>query len=50
MSKPEGGQFAAQQTVLLPADAVGEVGPGSVVAAYYRPGDETAVAVLVPPP
>lgn len=47
--RPEGGQFPAQETTLVPARALSEVAPGSVVDAYYRPGDESAVAVCVPP-
>lgn len=48
VSRPEGGQFAAEETVLLPAAALEEVKPGSVVAAFYRSGDESTVAVSVP--
>lgn len=47
--KPEGGQFPARETALLPATALDAVKPGSVVDAYYRHGDERAVAVCVPP-
>jgi hypothetical protein len=49
VSKPEGGQFSAHETTLIPASALTEVTPGSVVDAYYRSGDESAVAVCVPP-
>jgi len=48
VSRPEGGQFAAQETVLVPAGAVHEVNPDSVVTAFYRLGDESTVAVTVP--
>lgn len=47
--RPGGGQFPAHETVLIPASAVTEVLPGSVVDTYYRLGDESAVAVCVPP-
>lgn len=47
--RPEGGQFPAHETTLIPASALAEVTPGSVVDAYYRRGDESAVAVCVPP-
>jgi hypothetical protein len=46
----EGGQFPAHERTLVPASALTEVTPGSVVDAYYRRGDESAVAVCVPPP
>ncbi|MDT5079466.1 MAG: hypothetical protein QOJ80_4103 [Mycobacterium sp.] len=49
VSRPEGGQFPAHETALVPASALAEVTPGSVVDAYYRHGDESAVAVCVPP-
>jgi hypothetical protein len=49
VSRPEGGQFPAHETALVPASALAEVAPGSVVEAYYRRGDESAVAVCVPP-
>jgi hypothetical protein len=47
--KPEGGQFPAHETALIPATSLNRVCPGSVVDAYYRRGDESAVAVAVPP-
>lgn len=47
--KPEGGQFPAHETTLIPATSLDRVHPGSVVDAYYRRGDESAVAVAVPP-
>jgi len=47
--RPEGGQFPAHETTLIPASALAEVTPGSVVDAYYRSDDESAVAVCVPP-
>jgi hypothetical protein len=49
VSRPEGGQFPAHETALVPASALAEVAPGSVVDAYYRRGDESSVAVCVPP-
>ncbi|MGH3581039.1 MAG: hypothetical protein ACRDUB_05600 [Mycobacterium sp.] len=47
--KPEGGQFPAHETTLIPATALDRVCPGSIIDAYYRCGDESAVAVCVPP-
>lgn len=44
-----GGQFPAHEIALVPASALGEVAPGSVIDAYYRSGDESSVAVCVPP-
>lgn len=49
VSRPEGGQFPAHETTLVPASALAEITPGSIVDAYYRHGDESAVAVCVPP-
>ncbi|WP_454786366.1 hypothetical protein [Mycobacterium antarcticum] len=47
--RPAGGQFPAHETALIPESAMTKVAPGSVVDAYYRSSDETAVAVSVPP-
>ncbi|AGB23383.1 hypothetical protein Mycsm_03064 [Mycobacterium sp. JS623] len=47
--KPGGGQFPAHQTALIPASALTKVSPGSIVETYYWAGDESAVAVCVPP-
>lgn len=47
--RPGGGQFPAHERVLIPASALTGVRPGSVVDTYYRLGDESAVAVCVPP-
>jgi hypothetical protein len=44
-----GGQFPAHETALVPESALVKVSPGSVVDAYYRRGDESTVAVAVPP-
>jgi hypothetical protein len=49
VSRVAGGQFPAHETTLVPASALGKVAPGCVVETYYRPGDESAVAVSVPP-
>lgn len=49
VTRAGGGQFAVHQVTLLPAAAFAGLSPGSVVDAYYRPDDETAVAVCVPP-
>ena len=49
VSRPDGGQFAVHETALIPASSLAKVSPGSVIDAYYRPGDESAIAVSVPP-
>ncbi|OBB16054.1 hypothetical protein A5662_00365 [Mycobacteriaceae bacterium 1482268.1] len=49
VSRPDGGQFAAQETTLIPASSMAKVSPGSVINAYYRAGDESRIAVSVPP-
>jgi hypothetical protein len=47
--KPGGGQFPAHQTALIPASSLAKVSPGSIIETYYWAGDESAVAVCVPP-
>jgi hypothetical protein len=47
--KPGGGQFPAHETTLIPASSLTRVSPGSIIDTYYRSGDESAVAVCVPP-
>ena len=47
--KRGGGQFPAHETALIPASSLAKVSPGSIIDAYYRSGDESAVAVCVPP-
>ena len=47
--KPGGGQFPAHERALIPASSLALVSPGSIVDTYYRSGDESAVAVCVPP-
>lgn len=49
VSRPGGGQFPAHQTALIPASSLRKVTPGSVIDTYFRPGDESAVAVCVSP-
>ncbi|OBB42436.1 hypothetical protein [Mycobacterium sp. 852002-51961_SCH5331710] len=49
VKKPGGGQFPAHETTLVPASALVKVSPGSVIDTYYRPGDESAVAICVAP-
>jgi hypothetical protein len=49
VTRPGGGQFPARETTLVPEAALAKVSPGSIVDAYYRPGDESAIAVCVPP-
>lgn len=47
--KPGGGQFPAHETALIPESSLAKVSPGSVIDTYYLAGDESAVAVCVPP-
>jgi hypothetical protein len=49
VSRPEGGQFPAHETALIPASSLTKVCPGSVIDTFYRQGDESVVAVCVPP-
>ena len=49
VSRPDGGQFAVHETALIPASSMAKVSPGSVIDTYYRPGDESGIAVSVPP-
>lgn len=49
VSRPGGGQFPARETALIPATSLRKVSPGSVIDAYYRPGDESTIAVFVSP-
>jgi hypothetical protein len=47
--RPGGGQFPAHERTLVPASSLTDVKPGCVIDAYYRRGDESVVAVCVPP-
>ncbi|GAT04242.1 uncharacterized protein RMCFA_4353 [Mycolicibacterium fortuitum subsp. acetamidolyticum] len=49
VSRCGGGQFPIRQRALVPASALARISPGNVIDTYYRPGDESAVAVCVPP-
>ncbi|OBB16575.1 hypothetical protein A5761_11660 [Mycolicibacterium setense] len=49
VSRRGGGQFPVRQRALVPATALAKVTPGNVIEAYYRPGDESTVAVCVSP-
>ncbi|BBX37720.1 hypothetical protein MMAG44476_28919 [Mycolicibacterium mageritense DSM 44476 = CIP 104973] len=49
VTRPGGGQFPATETALIPASSLAKVSPGSVIDAYYRPGDEGTIAVCVSP-
>jgi hypothetical protein len=44
-----GGQFPARRIASIPASRLANFSPGSVVDVLYPPGDESAVAVCVPP-
>lgn len=48
VSRIDGGQFAAREIALIPESALGDFAPGAIIDTYYRPGDETAIAVRVP--
>lgn len=49
VSRRGGGQFPVRQRALIPASALAKVSPGNVIDAYYRPGNESVVAVCVTP-
>jgi hypothetical protein len=49
VSRIEGGQFPAHESALIPVSSLEKVAPGSVIDTYYRPGDESTVAVCVAP-
>lgn len=49
VSRRGGGQFPVHQRALIPTSALPRVSPGNVIDAYYRPGEESTVAVCVPP-
>ncbi|MBX8686088.1 hypothetical protein GO011_01415 [Mycobacterium sp. 20091114027_K0903767] len=49
VSRRGGGQFAVRQLAMIPATALAKVSPGNVIDTYYRPGDESTVAVCVTP-
>jgi hypothetical protein len=49
VSRLGGGQFPAHETALIPESSMAKVSPGSVIAAYYQPDDESSVAIAVPP-
>lgn len=44
VSRPEGGQFAARETTVIPESSLADFTPGSIIDMYYRPGDESSVA------
>ena len=48
VSRPEGGQFPAREATLIPEAALSAFVPGSIIDTYYRPGDESSVAIRVP--
>src|ERR1700757_5111088 len=48
VKKRDGGQFPAHETALIPRSSLEKVSPGSIVDAFYQPGDESVVAVRVP--
>ena len=48
VSRPEGGQFPARETTMIPETSLSDFTPGSIIDMYYRPGDESSVAVRVP--
>ena len=48
VSRRGGGQFPAHETTVVPASQLPRVAPGSIVDAYYRPSDESTIAVCLP--
>ncbi len=48
VSRTDGGQFAAREIALIPESALADFAPGTIIDTYYRPGDETSIAVRVP--
>jgi hypothetical protein len=49
VSRRGGGQFPVRERTMVPATALAKVSPGNVIDTYYRPGDESTVAVCVAP-
>ncbi|OLP03402.1 hypothetical protein BVU76_04640 [Mycolicibacterium porcinum] len=49
VSRHGGGQFPVRQRAMIPATSLAKVSPGNVIDTYYRPGDESTVAVCVAP-
>lgn len=47
VTRPDGGQFPARETAVIPAATLPKMAPGSIVDAYYRPGDHSIIAVRV---
>lgn len=47
VTRPDGGQFPVRETAVIPAATLPKMAPGSVVDAYYRPGDHSIIAVRV---
>lgn len=43
-----GGQFPAREITVVPASELPKVEPGSIVDAYYRPDNESTIAVCLP--
>jgi hypothetical protein len=49
VTRPGGGQFPAHEITFVPASALPTIEPGSVIDVHYRPGQESEVALCVPP-
>ncbi|MBA0046044.1 hypothetical protein [Mycobacterium sp. NPDC050853] len=47
VTRPDGGQFPARETAVIPASTLPKMAPGSVIDAYYRPSDHSIIAVRV---
>ncbi len=47
VTRPDGRQFPARETAVIPTSALPKMAPGSVIDAYYRPGDHSIIAVWV---
>ncbi|KMO67012.1 hypothetical protein BST22_02805 [Mycolicibacterium chubuense] len=48
VSRTDGGQFAVRETALIPESALADFTPGTIIDTFYRPGDETSIAVRMP--
>ncbi|MDH6195235.1 hypothetical protein M2272_001864 [Mycobacterium frederiksbergense] len=49
VSRHGGGQFPARERALIPVSALAKLAPGNVIDTYYRPDDESTVAICVSP-
>ncbi|WP_165609580.1 hypothetical protein [Mycobacteroides saopaulense] len=47
VTRPDGSQFPTRETAVIPESTLPKMTPGSVIDAYYRPGDHSIIAVRV---